>query len=90
MSKLAEKGLKLKQALRLVQFMRECNEVMFWISDKEAFVSSEEFGQDLEHVEVLQKKFDEFQKVKINTSTTACYSVIVCILKFMENCGKDI
>ncbi|XP_060065678.1 spectrin alpha chain-like isoform X1 [Ylistrum balloti] len=62
MSKLSEKGLKLKQALRLVQFMRECNEVMFWISDKEAFVSSEEFGQDLEHVEVLQKKFDEFQK----------------------------
>ncbi|XP_076436788.1 spectrin alpha chain-like isoform X4 [Babylonia areolata] len=35
---------------------------MFWISDKEAFVTSEEFGQDLEHVEVLQKKFDEFQK----------------------------
>lgn len=30
---------------------------------QEAFVTSEEFGQDLEHVEVLQKKFDEFQKV---------------------------
>ncbi|KAH3689409.1 hypothetical protein DPMN_193546 [Dreissena polymorpha] len=29
---------------------------------QEAFVTSEEFGQDLEHVEVLQKKFDEFQK----------------------------
>ena len=29
---------------------------------QEAFVSSEDFGQDLEHVEVLQKKFDEFQK----------------------------
>ncbi|CAE1318322.1 SPTA [Acanthosepion pharaonis] len=61
-SKLSEKGLKLQQALRLVQFMRECDEVMFWINDKEAFVTSEEFGQDLEHVEVLQKKFDEFQK----------------------------
>ncbi|XP_067662527.1 spectrin alpha chain-like isoform X1 [Haliotis asinina] len=60
--KLSEKGLKLQQALRLVQFQRECNEVMFWISDKEAFVTSEEFGQDLEHVEVLQKKFDEFHK----------------------------
>lgn len=30
---------------------------------QEAFVTSDEFGQDLEHVEVLQKKFDEFQKV---------------------------
>jgi spectrin alpha len=60
--KLQDKGLKLQQALQLIQFIRECDEVMFWISDKEAFVSSEEFGQDLEHVEVLQKKFDEFQK----------------------------
>lgn len=62
LSKLREKGQKLKHALKLVQFMRECDEVMFWINDKEAFVTSEEFGQDLEHVEVLQKKFDEFQK----------------------------
>ena len=35
---------------------------MFWIKDKEAFVATEEFGQDLEHVEVLQRKFEEFQK----------------------------
>lgn len=35
---------------------------MFWIHDKEAFVTTDEFGQDLEHVEVLQRKFDEFQK----------------------------
>ncbi|RUS85999.1 hypothetical protein EGW08_006269 [Elysia chlorotica] len=62
LSRLAEKGTKLQQALRLVQFMRECREVMFWINDKDAFVTSTEFGTDLEHVEVLQKKFDEFQK----------------------------
>lgn len=31
---------------------------------QETFVTSEEFGIDLEHVEVLQKKYDEFQKVK--------------------------
>ena len=60
--KLAEKGLKLQQALVLVQFFRQCDEVMFWIKDKEAFVATEEFGQDLEHVEVLQRKFEEFQK----------------------------
>ena len=29
---------------------------------QEAFVTAEEFGSDLEHVEVLQRKFDEFQK----------------------------
>ena len=34
LSKLKDKGLKLQQALKLVQFMRECNEVMFWIHDR--------------------------------------------------------
>ncbi|XP_023929927.1 spectrin alpha chain-like isoform X4 [Lingula anatina] len=62
LSKLQDKGIKLQQALVLVQFFRECSEVMFWITDKEAFVTSEEFGHDLEHVEVLQKKYDEFRK----------------------------
>ena len=57
-------GLKLQQALQLIQFIRECDEVRFWISDKETFVTSEEFGHDLEHVEVLQKKYDEFAKVR--------------------------
>ena len=58
-------GIRLQQALQLIQFVRECDEVMFWITDKEAFVTSEEFGHDLEHVEVLQKKYDEFVKVRI-------------------------
>lgn len=62
LSKLAEKGMKLQQALVLVQFIRHCDEVMFWINEKSTFLSTEEFGQDLEHVEVLQRKFDEFQK----------------------------
>lgn len=60
--KLSEKGLRLQQALVLVQFNRQCDEVLFWITDKEAFVSAEEFGLDLEHVEILQRKFDEFTK----------------------------
>lgn len=62
LAKLADKGVKLHQAQVLVQFLRECDEVMFWINDKETFVTADEFGADLEHVEVLQRKFDEFQK----------------------------
>ncbi|XP_017774793.1 PREDICTED: spectrin alpha chain isoform X2 [Nicrophorus vespilloides] len=62
LSKLAEKGMKLQQALVLVQYIRQCDEVMFWIKDKGMFLTTEEFGHDLEHVEVLQRKFDEFQK----------------------------
>ena len=38
LSKLGEKGMKLQQALQLVQFIRECEEVMFWITDKVGFL----------------------------------------------------
>jgi len=62
LSKLQEKGIKLQQAQILVQFLRLSDEVLMWIREKEAYVTSEEIGQDLEHVEVLQRKFDEFQK----------------------------
>lgn len=60
--KLEEKGIKLQQALVLVQFLRQSDEVLTWIQEKESIVSSEEMGSDLEHVQVLQRKFDEFQK----------------------------
>ncbi|XP_078687340.1 spectrin alpha chain, non-erythrocytic 1-like [Branchiostoma floridae x Branchiostoma belcheri] len=61
MLKLADKGVKLMQAMKLVQFLRLCDEVNYWIKDKEAFASAVETGRDLEHVEVLQKQFEEFQ-----------------------------
>ncbi|XP_073790665.1 spectrin alpha chain, non-erythrocytic 1 isoform X17 [Danio rerio] len=61
LQKTKEKGIRLLQAQKLVQYLRECEDALDWISDKEAIVTSEELGQDLEHVEVLQKKFEEFQ-----------------------------
>uniref|UniRef100_A0A3Q3G2S2 Spectrin alpha chain, non-erythrocytic 1 n=1 Tax=Labrus bergylta TaxID=56723 RepID=A0A3Q3G2S2_9LABR len=56
-----EKGTRLLQAQKLVQYLRECEDALDWISDKETMATSEELGQDLEHVELLQKKFEEFQ-----------------------------
>uniref|UniRef100_A0A8C6YFU0 Spectrin alpha, non-erythrocytic 1 n=1 Tax=Naja naja TaxID=35670 RepID=A0A8C6YFU0_NAJNA len=61
LEKMREKGVRLFHAQKLVQYLRECGDVLDWINDKEAIVTSEELGQDLEHVEVLQKKFEEFQ-----------------------------
>ncbi|XP_019908837.1 spectrin alpha chain, non-erythrocytic 1 isoform X4 [Esox lucius] len=61
LQKTKEKGVRLLQAQKLVQYLRECEDALDWISDKEAIATSEELGQDLEHVEVLQKKFEEFQ-----------------------------
>ncbi|KAI6173416.1 Spectrin protein 1 [Aphelenchoides besseyi] len=61
-SKLRDKGMKLQQALKLLQFIRQCDEMLYWIRDKKAFVSADDLGSDLEHVEVMQRKFEEFLK----------------------------
>ena len=39
---------------------RECEEVETWITEKETVAANEELGKDLEHVEVLQKRFADF------------------------------
>ena len=96
MTKLSEKGLRLQQALVLVQFMRQCDEVLFWINDKEAFVTAEEFGLDLEHVEVLQRKFDEFtkdmtsQEFRIQEVSDTAERIIGKVLYFIPNFEAEV
>ncbi|CAH3114647.1 unnamed protein product [Porites lobata] len=62
LSKSAEKGRMLLFTQKRVHFLNETEEVMSWILEKEAIATSEELGRDLEHVEVLQKKFEDFMK----------------------------
>ncbi len=48
---------------------------MFWISDKETFVAAEEFGHDLEHVEVRKitdRQADQVIVEQIITDKWSC------------------
>lgn len=62
MAMFREKSRLINLTLKFVNFVRQANELLFWVREKEAFVTSEEYGQDIEHVESLQNKFDEFLK----------------------------
>lgn len=53
----------LEKSCKKFMLFREANELQQWINEKESALTSEEVGSDLEQVEVLQKKFDDFQKV---------------------------
>lgn len=64
MLKLQMKGKLLVQAQQLQSYLRNVEDAMTWISEHEGFVTSAESGVDLERVEVLQKKFDVFVKVR--------------------------
>lgn len=53
----------LEKSCKKFMLFRETNELQQWINEKETALTNEEVGADLEQVEVLQKKFDDFQKV---------------------------
>ncbi|XP_075396529.1 spectrin alpha chain, erythrocytic 1 isoform X1 [Tenrec ecaudatus] len=56
-----EKGTLLLRALKFQQYLQECADILEWIGDKEAIVTSVELGEDWERTEVLHKKFEDFQ-----------------------------
>ena len=53
----------MKESCKAYQLVREAAELAAWITEKENMMVGEEVGEDLEQVEEMQKKFDDFQKV---------------------------
>ncbi|XP_052769142.1 spectrin beta chain, non-erythrocytic 2-like isoform X1 [Mya arenaria] len=49
------------ESIHMYEFYREVEEVSAWITDMGVIAASEDYGQDLEHVEILQQKFDDFK-----------------------------
>lgn len=58
-----DKKKKLEDSCKAFLIVREAAELGNWIKDKEQVATVQEVGDDLEQVEVLQKKFDDFQNV---------------------------
>lgn len=51
---------RLAESLKLYQFFREADEVAEWMGDQTALAASEDYGRDVEHVELLSQAFDSF------------------------------
>ncbi|KAM6217212.1 spectrin alpha chain, erythrocytic 1 [Rhynchocyon petersi] len=56
-----EKGMLLLRAVKFQKFLQECADLLEWMGEKEAIVTSVELGDDWERTEVLHMKFEEFQ-----------------------------
>lgn len=57
-----ERRQMLEDSKKRFNLLREIIELEHWINDKEALASAEEPSKDLDHVEMLMKKFEDFQK----------------------------
>ncbi|XP_039289552.1 LOW QUALITY PROTEIN: spectrin alpha chain, non-erythrocytic 1-like [Nilaparvata lugens] len=51
---------RLVASRKLFRFLREAEEVAEWIGDQTALAASEDYGTDVEHVELLMQAFDSF------------------------------
>ena len=58
----AQRHLRLEESQQLYLLNREVDEVESWMNDREAVATVQDIGADLEHNEVLQKKFVDFTK----------------------------
>jgi spectrin beta len=56
----AKRSSRLAESLKLDQFLREADEVAEWMGDQTAVAASEDYGRDVEHVELLIQTFDSF------------------------------
>ena len=74
---------KLMESKKLFEFYREGDVVARWIKEQEAIAASEDYGRDLDHVQMLQQKFNDFihdltvceEKVKhLNVAATSLTS----------------
>ncbi|XP_019374606.1 PREDICTED: spectrin beta chain, non-erythrocytic 5 [Gavialis gangeticus] len=76
---------RLQEQCQLFQFEREIQLVDAWLSSKQAVAISDEYGQDLADVEVLQEKFEDFVKeVK-----PLGYSKVSSINELASNLSKE-
>jgi hypothetical protein len=76
---------KIQESCKAYQLVREAAELAAWINEKEGIMVAENVGDDLEQVEEMQKKFDDFRKVGENVSVVCenmfqsfvkiCYSI---------------
>nr|XP_022910961.1 spectrin beta chain, non-erythrocytic 5 isoform X3 [Onthophagus taurus] len=66
---LFERETKLSEALSYFAFLRECNEVIEWLMDQQTKYSSEEYGTDVEHVELLTQQFENVYSSLQNSSS---------------------
>ncbi|XP_017842227.1 spectrin beta chain, non-erythrocytic 5 isoform X2 [Drosophila busckii] len=57
----SQRQLRLMESLSKHEYFLEADEVQQWIREQEQTASSEDYGQDFEHLQLLQNKFDDLK-----------------------------
>lgn len=58
-----KRAKRLEESRKLFVFLRESDEVGEWLNEQMVVAASEDYGRDVEHVEILIQKFESFLSV---------------------------
>ncbi|XP_065259867.1 spectrin beta chain, non-erythrocytic 5 [Emys orbicularis] len=81
---------RLQEQYQLYQFEREIQLVDAWLSSRQAVAESDDYGQDLEDVEVLEKKFEDFIKEVKPLGHTKVFSINELASHLEKECHSQI
>ncbi|KAM7109778.1 LOW QUALITY PROTEIN: spectrin beta chain, non-erythrocytic 5 [Ciconia maguari] len=76
---------RLQEQFQLYQFEREFQLVDAWLSSKQSVAESDDYGQDLDDVEVLEKKFKDF----VNEVKPLGHSKVVSLNELASKLEKE-
>ncbi|XP_054017486.1 spectrin beta chain, non-erythrocytic 5 [Dryobates pubescens] len=76
---------RLQEQFQLYQFEREFQLVEAWFASKQSVAESDDYGQDLDDVEVLEKKFEDF----VNEVKPLGHSKVVSLNELASKLEKE-
>ncbi|CAG2161762.1 unnamed protein product, partial [Oppiella nova] len=83
----AKKALKLSENRKHFSFIRDADELLIWIREQMIIACSEDYGQDVEHVELLIQRFDNFI-INLNSNEERIISLRSSAEELEENNAK--
>lgn len=57
----SQRQVRFMESLNRFEYFSEADELEQWINEQEQAVTSDEYGQDYEHLQILQNKFDDIK-----------------------------
>ena len=66
---MASRRQRLEESIKLHQYLRDVEELSTWLEEKQQVAASDDYGKDLDHLLMLQKKFDDFRREVANNTS---------------------
>ncbi|XP_065647133.1 spectrin alpha chain, non-erythrocytic 1 isoform X2 [Hydra vulgaris] len=83
-----QRNIMLQESIKKNAMLRKVKQIQSWIQDSEAVIMCSEVGVDMDDVEALQKKYDEFEKNMVAQEQRITELQLLCSQLKEENASE--